>query len=383
MAGSVFKRENSPCWYISYDDPNAPDGKRRQIRKACRHDDGKPMTKREAEAELARVQADISRGKYRSRTSITLEDHLKTWLQRQTTRLSPSTIEAYGININRHIVPALGHHVLQKLRPVHIQYFYDDLAAKLSAKTISNIHGVLHCALDQAMRLDLILSNPADRVDTPKTVKPHITIATETELARLQAAIGDSKYRMCILLALCAGLRRGETVALKWEDINMETRALNVCRAAIKVTGRLIVKGTKSGRERIVVLPPSMMLELQQHKATQDERIAKLGALYRNEGWISANLDGTMFSPKGLAKAFSRLQETTRIGVTLHGLRHTYVTEQLVAGVPSETVQKMAGHATIAFMHDRYGHAQPRHQDAAVEVSEKLLHPKSPIEIVG
>ena len=147
--------------------------------------------------------------------------------------------------------------------------------------------------------------------------------------------------------------------------------------------GEVIVKGTKSGNERVVVLPPTIIEELRRHKDLQKEQRAMIGSKLRGESWICAEPDGRMFTVKGLGSGFYHLAKEAGIVVTLHGLRHTWVTEQLAAGVPSETVQKRAGHATIAFTHDRYGHAQPRHQEAAVAVSENLMHPKPRIQVLG
>ena len=222
-------------WHIRYDIPPGEDGKRRQKRETCRHDDGTPMTRREADEKLQRILAEISVGVRKAPTqNTTVESHFVSWLDRQRKRLSPATIDVYEIDLRRHILPALGEYEIGKLKPMAIQCLYDDMEDDgYAPKTIRNIHGIVHTALDRAMRLDLIPSNPADRVEVPAARRAQIIIADEAELTRIHAAIASFKYRICVLFAVCAGLRRGEIVALQWRDLDEETAALTVRRAAV------------------------------------------------------------------------------------------------------------------------------------------------------
>jgi integrase len=391
MAGSV--RKIGSVWYIRYNEPVKPGGKRKQRELAC-----KGVTrKRDAEAILAKIQTDIANGQYRDPKSrlepepepepqFTFADQLHQWLEDRERRkgLSPSTIEGYQVNIRCHIVPGLGDIPLEDLRAFHIRDFYGELQdAGLSPKTIRNVHGIVHCALEDACDMERIAGNPAGRVKPPAAQRPEIIIADDNELAKIHTAIEGSKYRICVLLAMSAGLRRGEIVALQWRDLNPESGALIIRRAAVQVAGKdVTIKSTKSGKDRIVVLPATMLEELETHRVEQVRMKEACGLKHAAKDWICAEADGTAFTPKGLASDFYRLSKKYGVEVTLHGLRHTFVTEQLAAGVTSEIVQKRSGHATMAFMHDRYGHAQPQHQEAAVAVSERLLHPKVNIKVI-
>lgn len=374
-----FKRAGSRHWYIIYDLPPGPDGKRRQKMQSC-----PGMTKPEARLELARIQTEISRGTFVEPSTLTVAEHLTHWLERKSTfeGRSPSTVAGYSVNIDRHITPYLGKHLLTKLTPSHIQRFYDRLHdSGLSNKTIKNIHGILRCALNQAVKQDVLVKNPADKVDVPRVDRPRITIATEIDLMKLYVAIDESPYRIPIRLALATGARRGEVLALKWSDFDADRGLLTIQRAVVQVKGNVVYKGTKSGNVRVLQLGPTIIAELVEHQTAQAERLNVIGIRDTYGDWICTDFHGKAQTPSGLGTAYYRLKKSTGIEVTLHGLRHTWVTEQLAAGVASETVQKASGHATMAFMHDRYGHAQARHQQATVDVSERLLNTKPTISI--
>lgn len=374
MAGSVYKRGD--IWYIRYDLPPGADGKRRQAKRSC---PGKSKT--EAELQLSKIIVDISKGSTMNPENLTMTEYLATWLERLTPDISPTTAVAYESNLRLHIAPALGRCKLGALKPIHIQTFYDHL--ELSPKSIKNIHGILHCALDEALRLDLISSNPADRVKVPKVIRPRIKTAANQDIPKLLRAIDQSKYRIPILIAMATGARRGEVLALKWSDFDEDRGLLDIRRAVVKVTGRLIYKSTKSGNDRIVGLPPTMIMELLKHKEHQEQWKAQLGNAYQDGAWICADADGRAQTPGGLAAAYVRLRRAVGVEVTLHGLRHTLISESLTAGVPSEIVSKRAGHSTIAITHDIYGHVLPQHQQAAIDVAEKLITMKPKIKLVN
>jgi integrase len=378
--GSIEKRgrkghEYYIIRYVTYE----PDGSRKQHKKSCRG-----MNQAQSRAELTKIEAEINAGTYIEQTDLTLSEHLAHYLVRcESKGLSPATIEGYQFPINKHILPALGRVELAKLKPAHIQQFYDALHGKgLSAKTIRNIHGVLHAALNQAVRMELITRSPADRVDVPKKVRPTIHVAEEGDRARLVAAIIKSKYRVPILIALGTGLRRGEILALKWSDLDEELSALHVQRAVVQTKGKITIKGTKPGRAAILGIPPTLLRVLQEHRKVQEERKAKLGDQYVDGDWICAQADGRALTPGGIDRAYYEMKKAVGIEVTLHGLRHTLTMEELTAGIPSEVVSKRRIHANISVTHDIYGHVPLAYQQPAVDVAEKVMNPKPQIRIV-
>ncbi len=377
--GSVFKRGKH--WCIRYDAPPAIKGKRNEKKISCRG-----LTKRQAEQRLAEIEADVSRGIYMEPSETTVAEHMLQWLERQEHRgLSPATIAAYETNCRIHILPLMGRHQLGRLRRGDVQGFVDKLTDRgLSPKTIKNIHGILHTALDQAIRLEKLPSNPADKIDLPRWVRKRITTATADDLGALMVAIEQSKYRIPILIGVGTGARRGEILALRWEDIDLQAGIIQVRRSVLKISGERIVKTTKTANgERDLAIGPTLIDILTKHKAAQNQRQCALGDLYSDLGWVCAHGDGLPLTPSGLSSEMYRIKLTLGLKSAMHGLRHTWVTEQLAAGVPDEIVSKGAGHATIGITHDIYGHTQQRHQAATIAVSERLLNSKPQIKVLG
>jgi len=262
--GSVLKR--GKVWYIKYELPRGVDGKRQPKMQACTG-----MTKKEAEIALAEAERSIRRGEHTS-TKHTVASYLQKWLDYSRPSLAVSTAALYGQIINAHLIPGLGSVKLGGLSPLHIQKFYKRLQQEgnerpaLSAKSVKNIHGLLHKALEQAVKWSFILHNPSDRVEIPKAVKPTVQAARVDELQRLIAAIEDTgEWRIPIFLALYTGMRRGEVLALRWQDYDPKAQTLAVCRALSQYTGQVSVKSTKTERARVILIPDMLAEALNAH----------------------------------------------------------------------------------------------------------------------
>lgn len=357
MAGSIVKR--GEVYYIRYEAPKGIDGKRRQKMIACRG-----MNKRQAEQKLRDILTQIHAGAYANSGDMTLTAYFKKWMdEHESARISPVTAGNYQQYLDAHILPHLGHIKLSALRPLHLTEFYKSLLdSGKSAKSVKNYHGVIRTALKQAVRWQLISYNPADNVDPPTVTKKEARSGRPEQLAVLLDAITDSPYRVPILLALATGMRRGEVLALKWEDYDPARRVLIVRRALSRMRGGGYVIGPpKSKKTRVVKLPWTLVLELNE--------------LPRREGidWIHCREDGYPITPSALTNAFSRLAQSLKIDISFHGLRHSQATALLASGVPAKIVSERLGHSTIVITNDIYGHVLPDDQDEAVEVIESIL----------
>jgi len=373
--GTIYKKGDT--WYIRYDVPRGIDGKRRQVSKACTG-----MTKRQAEQLLRETESQIVRGEYQAPMHMTMATYFDEWLTHAQSGLAASTHTLYTLLVESHIKPALGKLKLDQLTPLHIQRFYKQLEEPgsnrnsskrgLGAKAIKNIHGVLHKALAQAVRWGLLARNPADAVDLPKMTRPKVNAASPKELQQIMQAIEHvGEWRLPILITIGTGMRRGEVLALQWQDYNPEEKTLSVRQALSQINEKhVILKSTKTDRARVVLLNNSLAEEL--------NRYHELTPYRAPTDWICSQDDGNHHTPRHLTRAFERIIRRLGLKLTLHGLRHSHATALIAAGVPVKTVSERLGHSTVVITQDTYTHVLPHMQREAAETIETLWQQQSP-----
>jgi integrase len=176
-------------------------------------------------------------------------------------------------------------------------------------------------------------------------------------------ALEGTPYRIPFLLIVATGMRRGEVLGLKWQDINWKTRTLIIERAIVQTRGLVTEKLPKSGKTRVVLLPVQLIKELQQHKAYHES----MG--YKTE-WISINESGGHMTPCAICKGIENAQKKSGVKAGLHSWRHDQATMLLMAGVPAKIVSERLGHATINITQDLYAHVLPQMQAPAVDIIE-------------
>jgi len=369
-----YKRGN--VWYIKYDEPRGPDGKRRQRTLAC-----KGMNQKQAKQKLRDILTSIHQDAYVDPASMQFSDYLRKWLDSAKDKLAPQTHERYVEMAERHVIPALGGLRLDRIKPMHIQDYCSkalktgrlDGKGGLAPKTVKNTLGMIHAALTQAVKWQLLSQNPADSVDPPRVRRKEIRTATNADIAKLFDVIEGSKYKMPIFIILATGVRRGEAVGLKWDDFDSERRTLTVRRSLSQVKDGVVEKETKTDRARVVMIPEMLVSDLKAHRQEQERRKQILGEQYKDEGWICAGLHGERMAPKWLGNQFTRLARSVGVNITLHGLRHTQATALIMAGVPVKVVSERLGHSTVAITQDIYAHVMPHMQQRAAEVMEGIL----------
>ena len=280
----------------------------------------------------------------------------------------PLTLSTYESRIQTHIVPALGRIKLTSLNSTHIQSFYNDLLRKkeLSPKTIKNVHGILHKALQQALKLRYIGFNPADACTLPRVEKKEIKPLTETEISAFLNEIQEGEpLRDLFTVALFTGMREGEICGLSWDAVNFRAGTITVkqqlCREKIK-GGTHYIASTKSDRSRTLTAPPFIMEILKRLKKEQAANRLKMGPAWENEfNLVFTNSAGHFILPQTAFKRFKAI--ATRIGradARFHDLRHTYAVTALQEGDDVKTVQQNLGHATASFTLDVYGHVSEK-----------------------
>ena len=294
-------------------------------------------TQKEVRQKLTEVTAEIDSGTYLEQTKDTVGEWLDTWLKTYALYSVKSyTYDAYERSCNIHIKPALGRIRLSALTAPQIQQFYNSLITEkeLSPKTVKNIHGVLHRALGQAVKLGMLRSNPTNVCDLPKAHRKEIKPMEQAEITKFLQAIQGTKYGLVYQITLFTGLREGEVLGLTWDCIDFQHNALYVnkqLQKTQKVGGQYVLAPTKSGRSRMITVAPSVMDLLKKQKSQQAQMRLLVGQDWKNP-WdlVFTNEFGGNLSHFTVYKTFKEIVRS--IGLEqerFHDLRHSYAVVSL------------------------------------------------------
>ena len=323
-------------------------------------------TREEVRQKLTKSMADRDGGLVFDAGTSTVGEYLDRWLSdavRGTVRESTFSRDKYLVD--NHVKPALGRLKLKNLNALHLQGLYRErLDSGLSGSTVQKMHHALHKSLSQAVRWDLIPRNPADAVKAPapSTKEMHPLSALEARQL-LETARGD-RLEALYVLAVYTGMRRGELLGLKWEDVDLEGYSVRVRRTLTRIeNGRRLALGepkTKKSR-RTVRLTPAAIEALKRHRARQAEEKLKNGGLYEDKGLVFAGETGNLINPSNLRqRSFAPLLARAKPSpITFHDLRHTCASLLFQRNVHPKFVQELLGHASVAITLDTYSHMLP------------------------
>ena len=333
---------------------------------------------------LTKAMADRDGGLIFDAGNLTVEEHMKGWLKdsaRGTVR--QSTFERYGQMVDLHIVPALGRIKLKALAPAHVRHLYrvkldgSGGSPGLAPATVHKLHQCLHKALAQAVADGLIPRNACDALKLPRIDREEIDPLTAEEANRLIAAAGGDRLEALYVLAIHTGLRQGELLALRWEDLDLEAGALRVRRTLTRTKGTYSTGEPKTKKSRRTVrLTTGAVAALRGHLKRQLEEMDRLGSLYKPGGLVFANEAGGIINPSNLRnRSLAKLLRDAGLPAEtrFHDLRHTCATLLLSRNVNPKIVSEMLGHATIAITLDTYSHVLPDMQEKAAKALEEAL----------
>jgi integrase len=332
-------------------------------------------TKREAQDELVRLMETVRRGEHVDPTKLAVAEFLDRWEQGWVTlQVGPKTRERYVELLRLHVGPHIGALPLHKLQPVHLAELYAELLAKgLGPRTTGHVHRVLHKALTVAVEWSLLSRNPAAIAKPPRVQAQEVEIITVEEAQKiLQCLRGRALYPI-IALALATGMRRGELLALRWGDVDLDTGRIRVERSLEQTKGGLRFKEpkTKHGR-RSIKIPPSIVTELKAHWAQQQAQRLRLGLGRAADGdLVFPRWDGTARSPNATTREWVRaLAENKLPAISLHALRHTHASQLIAAGMDPVAISRRLGHASPTITLNVYGHLFGNSDDRAADIIE-------------
>lgn len=327
-------------------------------------------TQKEGAQKIKELTAALDAGTYIAPNKMTVGQWLDTWQNEYLANVKPSTVSSYEATIRNHLLPGLGALRLDSLTTHDIQEFYNSLHSPsesrntLSSKTIKNIHGILHHALEQAMLNNYIRSNPSNACVIPKAIKKKVKPMNEHQIADFLKAIKGHKYENMFLVALFTGIRQGEVCGLQWECVDFDNGTILIDKQLQSLRGKMrgdkekyVLVPTKNGKERTITAAPFVMDLLWETKQAQDANRKDFGNDFIENGLVFTDEIGNRVTPRALYRAFKLVvTELNMKDVRFHDLRHSYAVVSLKSGDDVKTVQENLGHATASFTLDTYGH---------------------------
>jgi integrase len=317
-------------------------------------------------------------------TSLTVHEYLETWLASKHA-LKPTTKTLYAEFTANYLTPHLGRIRLLELRAHHLDRMYAAITIgrsgrALSPSTIRRIHGVLRSALNTAVKRRLIPYNPAEHIElapeNPKRPKPWSPQQCQAFLRYIEADRLANLYH----LILITGMRRGEAIGLRWEDVDLDDACLSVEQQITDVNGRSMVSTPKSkSGTRVVPIDEVTVAVLRRQWQLQDVERAAWGSAWHEAGLVFTREDGRPLRPEFATRHFRALAERAGLPVIrLHDLRHTNASMALDAGVALKVVSERLGHSDIAITANLYTHVSRRLGNEAAERIAGIL--RSPSE---
>ncbi len=291
-------------------------------------------------------------------------------------RVRPLTYAGYKVNVEKHLVPTIGKIRLDQLTPLHVQVMMNQrLATGLSTKSVAYIHQVLRTALGLAVRWDMVSRNVARLVDRPRVLRKPINPLTPDEARRFLAAVGGHRLEALFSVALALGLRQGEALGLRWEDINFSAGTLRVSHQLQRIDTRLTLVAPKTEKSRRTLVMPAMIAErLHEHEKRQVAEKLWAGSRWQENGLVFANRTGGPTQARHVIRQFHDVLEHAGLRrVRFHDLRHSCATLLLVQGVSPRVVMEVLGHSEIALTMNSYSHVVPELQREAAQRMQAIL----------
>ncbi len=356
------------------------------------------LTKTEAEAELAKLEAQARDGDHVRNPNLTFSELFNEFMEKKKPpALAVSTYDRYGMFGKLYLLPSFGSMKVRDIRQGHLLDAYASWRANgsrnkpISGRTVRHVHDLMRCVLNYGIRRDLVVRNMAALIapeDLPKAPKPEPKALNEAEVKRLLEAArkptGRSTKRGClsaepwfaaaVAFSVYTGARRGEVLAVRWSDVSLEAKSVTIRRslAETRSAGRFF-KEPKNGKARTIALPGPLVAILEEHRKRQDQEREALGSEYKEDDLVFARRDGSFARPWNYAAAVKDLAKRAGIKtISLHDLRDTHASLLAANGVPLEVVSKRLGHSSIGVTAERYLHVYSDRDAAAASVFDTL-----------
>lgn len=353
------------------------------------------MTAKQIEKELQKISIEFEErcknGMTGNADRITLEEYSKIYLEAKIKTLSPSTFEFYERAIKNKILPALGFHKVNQIKPPHIQAFINQLSGitkqkrdgtnsiePLKPASIRRYLTVVQSIFKLAVKQNIIQSSPAkaELLEIPRVVAPKIEIFTKQEAAEMLSylELEDLQFQVFIQLAIMTGARRGELTALKFSDFDYVNNKVTIERAAVKLKGQPTqIKPPKDYEVRTLAVNPYCIDLVKLLRVQKDKQAEALGNQWNEHDWLFTQDNGEIMNPQTPTKQFSKFLARNHLKHRkLHSLRHTSATLLLYGGVNIKQVQERLGHGDITTT-NKYLHYISEADEQAANILQDML----------
>ena len=348
-------------------------------------------TKKEAEIELAKFVADVQNGMVIEGKALRFSEFTEIWKRDYGSKeLAPSTYKRYCRMLETRLLPYFGHFYVNKIKPTDIMQFYDLLSKDtqlvrkkdnggnktlkpLSGKTILEHHRLLRAMLHKAVYWQVIVSNPAERVQPPKAKKPKRKYYDDDQCKILlenleQLDEEQIKYKTAIILTVFTGVRLGELMGLEWNDIDFRNGIVSINRSSqyLADTGVFTKVPKTESSIREVAIPNFVISLLEEYKLWYEEQKSLYGELWIDSNRLFVQADGKPMHPSTISKWFVKF--IGQIGlpvINFHGLRHTNATLLIAQNIDVSVVAARLGHAQITTTLNFYVHPIIAHNKTA------------------
>lgn len=319
-------------------------------------------TQKEVRQKLTAITTEIDNGTYTEPSKTKVSEWLDIWLRDYIGNVKPATVKSYTDHVKLNIVPYIGTVQLSKLTTPMIQTMYNDLQRDkgLSPKTVKNVHGVLHRALEQAQKMGFIRNNPTEAVTLPRIEKKQIKPMEDEELTAFLNAIKGNPYELVFYVTVFTGLREGEVLGLTWDcvDFSNGTLLINKQHGKVKGTKEYRFSSLKNDKPRLLTVADAVMDALRHQKVRQEIWKDVAGSAWDNpDNLVFTTELGRYLCNQTVYLAFKKVVKSLGLEeVRFHDLRHTFAVNSLKSGDDIKTVQENLGHHTAAFTLDTYAH---------------------------
>ncbi len=372
----VSKEKKS--WKVRIELPKEINGKRKQ----------KSYTvygnRKDAEIFLTEKLRELDTGLLVDTKKMTFGEYLDYWLKEYCyNNLSINTIEGYEQYINKHIKSSLGNIQLDKLKPLQLQSFYSEKLENgkingkggLSKQTVRTLHRIIHGALTQAVKWQLVVRNVADCVEPPKPKKYEAKFLNDEQTNLLIEKAKNSDIYIPIIIAIYTGMRRGEVLGLSWQNVNFDKKYIRVVQELSCTKQGLKILPPKTNKSiRNIAIPDTLVKILKKHKAEQMKNKLLLGEEYQNFDMVCTYPNGKLFYPKRFSAKFNELLNKNGLPVIrFHDLRHSHASLLVKLGIQPKVISERLGHSNIGITMDLYSHLYEEVDREVADVFDTLI----------
>lgn len=309
---------------------------------------------------------------------VTVQQYAQSWLERLgSSGLKPATVSNYRWVLDRHVLPNIGRQRLVALSPQHVRTLLLTVSESgVSARTVQLSRAVLRSMLADAERDQLIHRNVAALVKGPRVERQEVVPWTADEAGQFLTSLEGHRLRPLFAVGVALGLRKGELLALRWQDVDLDVGVLRV-RATVQRLGKgvgLVTGSPKTARSRRTLPLPRVLVETLRDHRTAQELEREEAPSWHDAGLVFTTSKGTMIEPRNLNRFLD--EAIARAGlrrIRFHDLRHTCASLLLAQGVSPRVVMEVLGHSQMSMTTDLYGHVMPSSLRSAADALDGVF----------